>query len=264
VDASASSGPWRPVTLSILALIYGVVSGVAYTDYPRQAPVQKLSAEEQHGLRVWRSNNCQVCHQLYGFGGFLGPDLTNRVTDDSPDGEFTFILTKGSKQMPALDLPPEEQTAVLAFLRAMNRTGRSQPPPLPTEREIAQREHYRVLAERFSEVTGMELTGEVRGGIEVWDEMKCGSCHVPFTKGKNRAPDVSRRAMNRDLRRLHSLLSEGRGQMPAFPLPEHGVESLTAYLEWLAEHRRQLVDVNDQLVNRADFAWGAMPWFEYQ
>ncbi len=40
-----------------------------------------LSINAIKGKQIWLQNNCQTCHQIYGFGGFLGPDLTNRGKD---------------------------------------------------------------------------------------------------------------------------------------------------------------------------------------
>ncbi|MCH7870146.1 MAG: c-type cytochrome, partial [Planctomycetes bacterium] len=42
------------------------------------------------GLAIWRENNCQACHQIYGYGGFLGPDLTN-LMDRRPDEDWKYI-----------------------------------------------------------------------------------------------------------------------------------------------------------------------------
>ena len=33
------------------------------------------------GRIVWQKYNCQSCHQLYGLGRYLGPDLTNVVSN---------------------------------------------------------------------------------------------------------------------------------------------------------------------------------------
>ena len=27
------------------------------------------------GMEAWQGNNCQSCHQFYGLGGYMGPDL---------------------------------------------------------------------------------------------------------------------------------------------------------------------------------------------
>ena len=63
--------------LGILALCFVSQTYLVYAD-PTETRV--LEGEELAGRRVWLANNCQACHQLYGFGGFLGPDLTNAAS----------------------------------------------------------------------------------------------------------------------------------------------------------------------------------------
>ncbi|MFQ5844075.1 MAG: c-type cytochrome [Planctomycetota bacterium] len=118
-------------------------------------------------MAVWRRNNCQVCHQIHGFGGSLGPDLTNRVTDNVADQEFRALLAAGSGRMPPLGLDPLEQRAVLAYLRRVNRTGRSQPRPLAARRTVDRREHFRLIMEESVRRTGADLSasaGELKRG----------------------------------------------------------------------------------------------------
>ena len=59
---------------------------------------------------VWQKYNCQSCHQLYGLGGYLGPDLTN-VYSAKGKGELFIkaFLHAGTKQMPSFDLSKEEE-----------------------------------------------------------------------------------------------------------------------------------------------------------
>lgn len=121
--AAAQHSCGGEISLAVLVALYVLVSAVAYTDFPRRKPPAPLTEREQEGLGVWRRYNCQSCHQLYGFGGFLGPDLTNRVVDATEDDGLGSILRDGLGRMPALGLDRSERATVLEFLRAMNRTG---------------------------------------------------------------------------------------------------------------------------------------------
>ena len=136
---------------------------VAYTDFPRRPTDAPLTELERRGLAVWRGNNCQACHQIYGFGGFLGPDLTNRVTDATPDAEFRAILEEGARSMPAFQMPPADQEAVLSFLRAVNRTGQSQPTPLATIEGVSPIIHFERIAEEWVQEGGVEMADEGLG-----------------------------------------------------------------------------------------------------
>ena len=253
----------REVALGLLVPIYIGLSIVVYTDHPMQATDPPLSETERQGLAIWRDHNCQACHQIYGFGGFLGPDLTNRVTERTPDAEFRYILEDGSREMPAFDLPEAEQEAVLAFLRAVNRSGRSQPAPLGARREVNPVRHFQEIVASWQASTGAELTPPARRGLEVWNRFGCGACHAAFTLGTMRAPDLSRSAVDLSVPALRELLEQGRRNMPPFAVPPDQVGDLSAFLAWVSSNRPALVDLNDRLVGREEFSWGNIPWFEY-
>lgn len=42
-----------------------------------KAPVEKLTAGQEAGRRLFQAQNCSACHQLQGAGGSVGPDLTH-------------------------------------------------------------------------------------------------------------------------------------------------------------------------------------------
>ena len=254
----------REVALAFMVVIYILVSAVVYTDYPRGHTGQPLTALEREGLGVWRRNNCQACHQIYGFGGFLGPDLTNRITQDTLDEEIEWILEEGSGRMPALRLPEEDRAAVLAFLRAVNRTGQSQPTPLAARREVVLRDHFGWLTDTWARREGREMPAPVVRGVEVWGRYGCGACHVPFTIGDNLAPDLTASSVDRSAIALGEIISSGRGRMPSADLAPSEVDDLRAFLEWVASRRGELADLNDEILDREKFTWSGIPWFEYR
>jgi nitric oxide reductase subunit C len=255
---------WRKILLLVLWGVYLSVSIVAYTDFPRQQSSRPLTELERQGLAVWRHHNCQVCHQIFGFGGFLGPDLTNFVDNKKSDGEFTSILTYGLGRMPALNLTSADQRAVLAYLRRINWTGRSQPRPLRSRRTVDPIENFRLISEEWARRNGSELPPKTRDGSELWSRLGCGDCHMPFVPGRNRAPDLSGRAINRSVPALRDILDRGRGRMPSYRLTRGEIEKLGAYLEWISSHRADLVNLNNRIMDREEFSWRTVPWFEYQ
>ena len=80
------------------------------------------------GRLVWQKHNCHTCHQLYGLGGYLGPDLTN-VYSRSVNNEHYIrgIVKSGVKQMPAFEISEEEMNALLQFLKNVDQSGTSNP-----------------------------------------------------------------------------------------------------------------------------------------
>ncbi|MBI4616909.1 MAG: c-type cytochrome [Planctomycetes bacterium] len=254
----------RETALALLVLVYACVSVVAYTDVPRDASEPGLSKIERRGLDIWRRENCQACHQIHGFGGFLGPDLTNRVTDSTSDEEFAAILEYGNGRMPALGLQPPERRAVLAFLRYLARTGRAIPEPLGARRSVPPIEHHRLIAAEWCEAEGRELEPAVRRGCEVWTREQCGKCHVPFDRGTKLAPDLSGATTLRSAPYLAELLAQGRRNMPSCELAPDEIADLAAFLDWFCAHRGELVETNDRMLARDEFSWRDIPWFEYR
>ena len=80
------------------------------------------------GCLIWQKNNCQSCHQLYGLGGYLGPDLTN-VFSNPQKGEIVIrqMIKFGVKQMPAYQLPEQDIKSLLVFLKSTDASGTSDP-----------------------------------------------------------------------------------------------------------------------------------------
>ncbi|MBL7902760.1 MAG: cytochrome c [Bacteroidia bacterium] len=80
------------------------------------------------GHLVWQKYNCQACHQLYGLGGYLGPDLTNvySVKTKGPD-YIRALIRSGSKQMPGFQLTEGEMNELLEFLKSTDESGVADP-----------------------------------------------------------------------------------------------------------------------------------------
>ena len=67
--------------------------------------------------------NCQACHQIYGLGGLMGPDLTNVIEKGAP--YVKAMLQFGSDRMPVLSLTTQEMDDVAEYLAFVGETGHS-------------------------------------------------------------------------------------------------------------------------------------------
>ncbi len=97
-------------------------SALAYTD-PGPPAAAAPPEGAVAGKRVWLRENCQACHQIYGLGGYLGPDLT-RVADRRGRDYMAVIIREGRGEMPRLDLPPGDVERLIEYLEYVGRTGR--------------------------------------------------------------------------------------------------------------------------------------------
>lgn len=105
----------------ILCLVFALytVSVYLYCDPAIKKTV--VSAQIENGKKIWQEKNCQSCHQLYGLGGYMGPDLTN-VAQKGPAYMHSF-MQYGTKKMPDFNLTETEINELTAFLKWVDDSG---------------------------------------------------------------------------------------------------------------------------------------------
>jgi len=83
-----------------------------------------MSKSSINGEDLWQKNNCAACHQLYGLGGYLGPDLTNIISDTLKGDKYVAaFLNSGTKSMPKFHFSEREKEEIVAFLTHVDKTG---------------------------------------------------------------------------------------------------------------------------------------------
>ena len=157
---------------SLLAAFVGQTALVYADDTADRTP--PLSEEALAGRKLWHEHNCQVCHQIYGFGGFLGPDLTNaggRMTLEYLTPILTDGPQNGTTQMPAFHMEESEIAALHQFFVELDKTGVGVPrafrPPQPNAVFEAVKQH------------ATSAPTEVQQGLALF-QGACGACHTPF------------------------------------------------------------------------------------
>lgn len=104
-----------------MLFIFAIYNSLIYTQGTSNSS-PKLSAQAIAGEQLWQDNNCTACHQIYGLGGYLGPDLTNVISLRGPDFVDAFVNT-GVKSMPKFNFDQAERAALIEFLKAVDTTG---------------------------------------------------------------------------------------------------------------------------------------------
>jgi nitric oxide reductase subunit C len=74
------------------------------------------------GKLLFQEYNCISCHQFYGLGGYMGPDLTNSYSEKGEDVIRTF-LKNGSDKMPDFGLSEGEIESLVAYLKLVDASG---------------------------------------------------------------------------------------------------------------------------------------------
>jgi len=89
-------------------------------------PVNNPGELAMTGKMLFQEHNCIACHQIYGLGGYMGPDLTNVQSGKGKDGgPSRAFLRLGTNRMPDFHLKETELDALIAYLKYINKTGRS-------------------------------------------------------------------------------------------------------------------------------------------
>jgi nitric oxide reductase subunit C len=97
-------------------------SAYVYTAGTEASNIPRASDETRYGQQLFQQHNCVACHQFYGLGGYMGPDLTNTISRRGP-AYARALLANGTSRMPDFDLATEEIDALLAFLVFVDTTG---------------------------------------------------------------------------------------------------------------------------------------------
>lgn len=110
------------LTILIILFIAIIYTCVVYQQTTIQKP--NISDAALKGQILWQNNNCTSCHQFYGLGGYLGPDLTNVYsTPGKGPAYIKAFLNSGVKMMPQFKFTPDEQDNLVAFLEQVDKTG---------------------------------------------------------------------------------------------------------------------------------------------
>lgn len=83
-----------------------------------------LTEEAKRGKLLFQKYNCTACHQLYGLGGYMGPDLTNVISAEGKGELYAkAFLMSGTQRMPNFHLTEDEITALVSYLKYVDKTG---------------------------------------------------------------------------------------------------------------------------------------------
>jgi nitric oxide reductase subunit C len=106
-------------TLCVAFVFY---SATVYTSGTASSHGEPMSDVARSGQQLFQEINCIACHQFYGLGGYMGPDLTNVISNRGEAYARAFI-SSGTASMPNFGLDAEEVSALVAFLEFVDQTG---------------------------------------------------------------------------------------------------------------------------------------------
>lgn len=122
---------WQKKTTVFFTLFisYAAYSFWVYTKGTELNTPSSFTKQERLGKELWQQKNCSSCHQLYGLGGYLGPDLTNITSDPKRGNNYAAAFIKyGGTTMPNFHLNDEQTAAILAYLATVDASVKNNEP----------------------------------------------------------------------------------------------------------------------------------------
>ncbi|MCP5382291.1 MAG: cytochrome c [Kordiimonadaceae bacterium] len=120
--------PWRRVLFLALFVSFFFYSANIYTSGTALNGETAASKNVLHGQKLFRENNCWACHQIYGLGGYMGPDLTNVVANPELGPEYArMFIEEGTDRMPNFGFNEQEVDDLIAYLKHIGEGGNYNP-----------------------------------------------------------------------------------------------------------------------------------------
>ena len=84
-----------------------------------------MNSDAYSGKLLYQEQNCSACHQIFGLGGYLGPDLTNVISQTGKGENYVAAFLKyGCRQMPDYRFDSLQVREIISFLSYVDRSAR--------------------------------------------------------------------------------------------------------------------------------------------
>jgi nitric oxide reductase subunit C len=110
------------ISLFVTYLVYSIIVYTKGTEKDiTLTPAERFDIKK--GSDLFQQYNCTSCHQLYGLGGYIGPELTTAYSDPGRGGLYMKAFLKaGGPRMPNFHFKDEDVNALISFLKYVDTT----------------------------------------------------------------------------------------------------------------------------------------------
>lgn len=103
---------------------FAVYTAFVYTSGTETPQSRPLTQQVMNGMALFQENNCIACHQFYGLGGYMGPDLTNVISGPDKGADYArSFIENGTSKMPNFGLSAPEIDDLVHFLEFVDVSG---------------------------------------------------------------------------------------------------------------------------------------------
>ena len=117
-------GPLKRNILLFFSAAFAVYSVYLWTAGTQAADTKPLDQQVEAGMALYQAKNCTACHQFYGLGGHMGPDLTNVISAPEKGADYARVFIEyGTVKMPNYGFSETEIDALISFLKYVDSSG---------------------------------------------------------------------------------------------------------------------------------------------
>lgn len=213
---------------------------------PLALPIGPVDPLVSRGRGVFQAHGCSGCHGDVGLGTTIAPSLKG-ITSKYPGPQLEALLhnpdaAMRAGHMPAVDAPPGDMTALLAYLKVIGTPTANVQASTGASPQIERASVPALLNVNVpgvaapSRAAPAQLSDLVIAGQQVYQQHACFACHGP-AGGGGRAPAIAPMIASQSNVQLDRLLANPSAKMraggmpPVDNAPERG--ALIAYLRTL-------------------------------
>lgn len=115
----------RILVFGVMFTTYTLYTASVYFNGTQETAPQdiRFDSQAQAGKQLYQQYNCVSCHQLYGLGGYLGPELTTTYSN-SEKGPLIMraFLENGGQRMPNFHFSKKQVDCIISYLRYADAT----------------------------------------------------------------------------------------------------------------------------------------------
>lgn len=101
----------------LLFFVFVLYSLLTYTTGTKSGELV-MNENAVRGKSHFQKYNCGACHQLYGLGGYLGPELTTIISQPGKGEVYAkSLLQSGSQRMPNFHLQENEIDELIKYFK---------------------------------------------------------------------------------------------------------------------------------------------------
>lgn len=123
------------VATVVVSAVFLYLTYLSHMSFAARTHSENITAQVEHGKKVWERHACIDCHTLLGEGAYYAPELGNVIERRGEPFVRTVLETAAvqgwgtTRKMPQFDLSKEDIDSLVEFFKWMNEVDTNNWPP---------------------------------------------------------------------------------------------------------------------------------------